>query len=319
MKKQGAVYNISDCGTFSSKLIETKLGIVEYYLSEEGKDQKPVVMASHGGLGGIDQARIMLDWINQGKFRLLCISRPGYLLTPISSGEDIVSQARLFDSLLTELKIQRISLVASSAGGPAAFTFALLYPEKMTGLIAIDCVTGPYQVQKTIGPITATLFLSAPGARLLHTMGRIKPAWFARILLKSSGSLYPNQLEDQVRFITRNKAMQRTMLSFLLTLSPYRQRKRGTENDLKQLKNMKRIDLGSIDTPTLVIHGTKDADVGFWDGVYAFEHINNATKFWIENGTHLGFWFSTESHEVQQSAREFLDRIIPTVPVEVYQ
>jgi hypothetical protein len=46
----------------------------------------------------------------------------------------------------------------------------------------------------------------------------------------------------------------------------------------------------------LVVHGTDDTDVAFYDGVYAYEHAPGAERFWIEEGSHLGFWLNPAPH-----------------------
>ena len=41
------------------------------------------------------------------KYRMLCVSRHGYLLTPLESGKSIEEQADLFALLLDVLEIQK--------------------------------------------------------------------------------------------------------------------------------------------------------------------------------------------------------------------
>ena len=47
-------------------IIETQKGKVEYDLSE---GDRPVVLCSHGGIGGLDQARVMVNWVDEVKYR----------------------------------------------------------------------------------------------------------------------------------------------------------------------------------------------------------------------------------------------------------
>jgi pimeloyl-ACP methyl ester carboxylesterase len=66
-----------------------------------------------------------------------------------------------------------------------------------------------------------------------------------------------------------------------------------------------------ISRPTLVVHGTHDADVKLYDGVYVHEHVPDSERFWIEEGSHLGFWLSPHYGQAQQAARDFLARHRP--------
>ena len=59
------------------------------------------------------------------------------------------------------------------------------------------------------------------------------------------------------------------------------------------------------------MHGTHDAEVKFYDGVYAYEHIAGAERYWIEGGSHLSFWLGPHAAEAQGAAREFLSRHRP--------
>ncbi len=58
---KGAKYKIFDDLLFESKVVETKQGKVEYFLTEEENKETPIVICSHGGIGGVDQSRLMLD------------------------------------------------------------------------------------------------------------------------------------------------------------------------------------------------------------------------------------------------------------------
>lgn len=172
---KGAQYEIFDHLSFESKVIETKQGKVEYFLTDEENKEKPVVMCSYGGMGGVGQSRLMLDWVKRDKYRLLCVSRLGYLLTPLESGKSIEEHANLFACLFDSLDIKKACMISASAGGPSAYTFAIKYPERLWGLIAIDSVSGFYDMPETAGPIAAMFFISNFEPKLLKIVGNKKP------------------------------------------------------------------------------------------------------------------------------------------------
>jgi pimeloyl-ACP methyl ester carboxylesterase len=97
----------------------------------------------------------------------------------------------------------------------------------------------------------------------------------------------------------------------MMTMYPYKSRKTGTDNDMEQFRQLSHLPLEKIQSPSLIIHGTHDADVKFYDGVYAYEHIPQAERFWIEEGSHLGFWLSRNAAAAQEAARGFLARHTP--------
>ena len=161
---KSAEYKIFDDLSFESKVVETKQGKVEYHLSE---GDGPVILISHGGLGGLDQARVMASWVDDAKYRLLCPSRPGYLGTPLESGKTIEEQADLFAALLDVLKIDKVAIVTASAGGPPGYVFSIRHPDRVWALVAIDSVSGYYDMPETAGVIAQTLFMTDFGQKIL--------------------------------------------------------------------------------------------------------------------------------------------------------
>ena len=101
------------------------------------------------------------------------------------------------------------------------------------------------------------------------------------------------------------------MKAFMNTMNPYKPRKKGTENDIAEYRKLTHLPVEKITSPSLIIHGTHDADVKFYDGVYAYEHIPNAEHYWIEEGSHLSFWLSRNADRAQTIAREFLAKHSP--------
>ena len=306
---KGAKYKIFDDLSFESKVVETKQGKVEYSLTEEENIVKPVVICSHGGIGGVDQSRLILDWIKTDKYRLLCVSRPGYLLTPLESGKSIEEQADLFAHLLDSLAIKKVCMVSASAGGPPAYKFAIKYPERLWGLVAIDSVSGFYDMPETVGPIAAMLFTSQFGQKLLKVIGDKKPKWFVNTLFKSEAYFTKEQIKEHSEYVLNNEELLRFLKAFMYCMSPYNLRKPGTENDMKLYRQLTHMELEKIKVATLVIHGTHDADVKFYDGVYAYESIKNAKRYWLEEGSHLGFWLNKDAKNAQKFAQDFLDNL----------
>jgi pimeloyl-ACP methyl ester carboxylesterase len=303
----GATYEIHDSLTITSEVVETKQGKVEFFFTDKESTEKPVVLCSHGGIGGVDQARLMLDWVDMERYRLLCVSRPGYLLTPLESGESIEQQADLFASLQDLLDIEKAFVISASAGGPPAYTYAMNYPDRIYGLIPIDSVSGYYDMPETVDAISEMFFTSNMGQKLLKNIGKKKPEWFASQIFKSEAYFTKEQLKKHIEYVTTDETAKKFIQGFMNTMNPYKPRKPGTENDMKIYKKLKHLEVEKINVPTLVIHGTHDADVKFFDGVYAYENIKNAQRFWIEEGSHLSFWLSQDAQNAQNAAQKFMD------------
>jgi pimeloyl-ACP methyl ester carboxylesterase len=106
----------------------TSRGLVEYDMYGTAG---PVVLSIHGGFGGADQGRLFASWLQDNGFRILSPSRPGYLGTPLESGKTYFEQADLLAALLDYLKIDKVGLLAYSAGSPVAYSFAARYPDRV--------------------------------------------------------------------------------------------------------------------------------------------------------------------------------------------
>ena len=285
--------------------IETARGRVEFDLTE---GDHPVVMCSHGGIGGVDQARVILGWLDENDYRLLSPSRPGYLGTPLESGQTLEQQADLFAALLDELRIDKVAVVSASAGGPPAYSFAIRHPDRIWALVAIDSVSGYYDMPETVGPISELLFTSQWGQKLLKMIGEKKPEWFLQQIFQSEAYFTKQQIKQHTEYALSTPECVAFVRAFMATMNPYNVRKPGTENDMALFRELTHLPLEKVQCPTLIIHGTHDADVKLYDGVYAHEHIANSERFWIEEGSHLGFWLSRHAEEAQQCARDFLAR-----------
>ncbi len=288
--------------------ITTAQGPVEYDLTE---GDGPVVLVSHGGLGGVDQARVLAAWVDAQAFRVLSLSRPGYLGTPLASGQTIEAQADLLAALLDALGLERAAVVSASAGGPPAYSFAIRHPERVWGLVAIDCVSGYYDMPETAGPIAQAIFTTDLGQKLLKKLGEMRPDLFLKQIFQSEAYFTKKQLAEHVAYALGSEQAKAFMFAFMNTMNPYAPRQAGTENDMALYRQLQHLPVERIQCPSLIIHGTHDADVKFYDGVYAYEHIPGAERFWIEEGGHLGFWLSPNGPAAQDAARDFLARQRP--------
>lgn len=288
--------------------ILTKKGPVEFDLSGM---QGPVILSVHGGIGGVDQARLITNWLDNNAYRLLCPSRPGYLGTPLESGKTFEAQADLLAALLDQLQIEKVGVVCLSAGGPPAYQFAIRHPDRIWGLVAIDSVSGTYHPPTGAGPVTEAIFMSNPGQRFSRMLMERFPKLLLGEAFRGIGYFTKEQTKRQVEHVLNEPQALDWMKALLETMYPYSERKKGNVNDMEEFLKSTHLPLEQIQCPSLIIHGTHDADVKFFDGVYAYEHIPGAARYWIEEGDHTGFWLSQHAEQAQEYARAFLKKHAP--------
>ena len=289
------------------RVTDTDLGPVEFDLTP---GDGPVVLGS-GGVGGVRGARLQLEWLDPGRYRLLSVSRPGFLGTPLSSGPGVEAQADLFVALLDRLQIERAAVVSLSAGGPAGYLLALRHPERVAAMIAIDSVSGRHHVPESAGPVAQTIFMNSWTQGLFGTLARRRPGWMLRQVLRDTGYYTKSQLRAHLEFTLATPEALAFGRALLGTFFPYGPSKAGADNDTALFRALPRLPLEHVRCPVLVVHGTHDADVKFHHGVYAFEQIPGAERVWIEEGSHVGFWLSPHARAAQEAARAFLERQRP--------
>ena len=99
---------------------------------DRGKGE--VILSIHGIFGGYDQAcDTCEDFRNM--CRMIAPSRFGYPGSDVMGGGTPAEQAAAYVELLDKLQIDKVYLLATSAGGSVAIRFALDYPERTKGLI----------------------------------------------------------------------------------------------------------------------------------------------------------------------------------------
>ena len=263
--------------------IETELGRIEYVEFGEG----PAVVCIHGAMGGYDQSVILAQTVADAGYRFIAISRPGYLGTPLSSGETPRQQADLIAALLGMLKINRAGVLAISGGGPAAIEFAIHNPALCSGLVLISTCAEKTE-NKT--PFSFKIMTAL-----------VRWNWFADMVknkaTKNMKAMAGRSIQDpEILEKTVNDKDTWPLFCQLLLSTFDRMDKRmaGTKNDI-QITRSCIYDLEKLTAPTLIIHGTKDPMLNFkkQTGVY-MSRLPNAELLAVEGGEHVAIFTHRE-------------------------
>ncbi len=116
-----------------SQIVETLCGPIEYVTAGDG----PPVLVVHGAGGGYDQGIDFAKPLVDSGFRVIAMSRFGYLRTPLPVDASTEAQAKAHACLLDALNIPRAAVLGASAGAPSSIQFALKYPERCTALVLL--------------------------------------------------------------------------------------------------------------------------------------------------------------------------------------
>jgi pimeloyl-ACP methyl ester carboxylesterase len=133
--------------SLGSQLIETDRGPIEYALFGNGYP----VLVVHGAMGGFDQGLWLAHGLINPDYKVISVSRFGYLRSSLPPGASLDMQADAFACLLDALQIRQVAVFGVSAGATSSIRFAARHPERVTALILL-CPDAPGKVQMAIPP-----------------------------------------------------------------------------------------------------------------------------------------------------------------------
>jgi 2-hydroxy-6-oxonona-2,4-dienedioate hydrolase len=262
----------------SSKIAFTPCGPIEYALVGEG----PPLLVVHGAGGGYDQGVEFGEPLARRGFRVVAMSRFGYLRTPLPTDASPAAQADAHACLLDALNIRRVAVAGVSAGAPSAMQFALRHPDRIAALILL--VPAIYVSRPNDAPPMHT----PPGTRFLFdtalrsdflfwVAGKLARETVVRAILATPPTVVRNAVaEEQTRV--------QQVLEHILPVSP---RRLGLVNDAAVTSSLPRYELERIATRTLVVSAVDDL-FGTFDGArYTAAHIPRARFIGYTSGGHL--------------------------------
>jgi pimeloyl-ACP methyl ester carboxylesterase len=255
-----------------SRLVETPLGKIEYIDCGHGA---PVLWV-HGILGGADQGPAMAQTYLGDGYRIIAVSRFGYLGSPLPPDASPAAQADLYACLLDTLGIDTVTLVGTSAGSASSLQFALRHPGRCTALVLWSMAVPPYP--KPALPLRLALQTFFGSDFLIWAVITYFPGWMQRIMgvpAPYQRGLAPVQLDW----------LSTVMVSFL----PVSLRIEGIMNDVC-VSNPGMNDTAifeKIAVPKLIIHAVDDPMPPFTGAREIANWLPNTRFVEISDGGHL--------------------------------
>ncbi|KIZ44719.1 MULTISPECIES: alpha/beta hydrolase [Rhodopseudomonas] len=275
----------------------THRGEIEYISAGAG----PAVLALHGGMGGVDQSLLLFRAAigDAAGLRVIAVSRPGYLGTPLAGAETPERQADLAAALLDRLEIPAAFVIAVSAGGPSALQFALRHRSRCRGLILVSCCTGrldiPAEVRSRL-PMMRWLARLPWLVAMMRWRADADPGRTAARSIRDPALLARTLAHPEAGVLLRT--LQSSAMSRLAARLP------GTENDITLCASMPPIAVADIDAPILAIHGTADRVVPFAHGRRIADQARQAELMAIDGGEHVSLF--THLDDIRERVRGFL-------------
>jgi pimeloyl-ACP methyl ester carboxylesterase len=286
-----------------SLIAETPCGRIEYAVAGSG----PAVLVVHGAGGGFDQGLDFARALTKRSFKVIAVSRFGYLRTPLPHDASAAAQADAHLCLMNALSIDRASVVGFSAGAPSALQFAIRHPNRTAALFLLvpaayhaDAAPAGAYVAETDGRNLTTpawtefLFDTALKSDFLFWLAiRTVPDTVIGAILGTPPELVPKAERSEQERVQQ-------MMDHILPVSP---RGPGLINDARVVSKLPRYELERIQVPTLII-SVKDDRYGTYPAArYTADHIPGARFVGYEQGGHIAIG---HNQEILEQAASFL-------------
>ena len=274
-----------------SQIVNTPCGLIEY--ADVGKGSP--IRVVHGAGGGFDQGLEITQPLIDSRFRVIAVSRFGYLRTPLPADASPIAQADAHACLLDALKLSRVAVMGGSAGAPSAMQLCLRHPERCTALVLLfPLAFAPGRAQPS-GASDGVRLAGQPSP--LYTLV-IKTTLHSDFLYWAATKLARHTLVKTVLgtpvedFQTAPREEQARALQIMRDILPISQREKGIWNDATIGPALPRYDLEGIRAPTLLISAEDDMYGTFPGARYSAEHISGARFVGYPTGGHLllGHW-----------------------------
>jgi 2-hydroxy-6-oxonona-2,4-dienedioate hydrolase len=274
-----------------SQIAQTPCGPIEYAVAGDG----PPVLVVHGAGGGYDQGLDFGAPLAERGFRVIAMSRFGYLRTPLPADASAEAQADAHAGLLDALQIGRVALIGASAGAPSSLQFALRHPDRCRALVLL--VPAAYVPRPGGAPPlktpawTALLFNTALKSDFLFWAApRLARSTVIRAILATPPAVVAHASAEE-------RARVREVLTHILPVS---RRRLGLLNDAAVTSSLRRYELERVAVPTLVISMADDLFGTLGGARYTAAHVPHARFIGYPSGGHL--WVGHQQEVVAEIA-----------------
>jgi len=279
--------------TAGAGVAETACGPIEYAAAGDGRP----VLVIHGIMGGIDQGLMLAEGHIPSGYRTIAPSRFGYLGSSLPGGASTASQADAFSCLLDELAVERVAVLATSAGATSAIQFALRHPDRCSCLILIaPNAPGEVDVKPPPKPIASAMYRSDFGFWLMTEYFRGMVS--SMMGVPKGFELSPDQeaaIDDVIATVLPVKPRADGALFDLFVSNP-------AVNDLP---------LKEIAVPTLIVNAIDDPLALYENSRAMADRVPGATLLTIEDGGHM---MLGHGEEVRNAVEAFLAKHAAEAP-----
>lgn len=228
-------------------------GVMEF--SDQGDG--PAVVIIHGSPGGYDQGLVYGKELLKRGFRVIAVSRPGYLRTPLETGSTFEEQADAISELLAQRGITVCSVLGVSEGSECALQLASRHPKQVSSTVLLS-PPGDSLGYAPIASIGYRLFHDLTGdvgCWLLALCSSWNPKELFAEMTGVGSSIRPSARYSIASLVMKDPDQQAFLKGLARSVTPISIREQGIINDNAELKDIAPASSLRITTPVLVLTG----------------------------------------------------------------
>jgi len=276
-----------------SEVADTPCGRIEYSVIGKG----PPVLLVHGAGGGFDQGLEFGRPLAERGFRVIAMSRFGYLRTPLPADASPAAQADAHACLLDALKLSGAAILGGSAGAPSTIEFCLRHAKRCSAMVLLV---------PALFPPGASQLRPAESPSLMFDWIVGSDFFFWLNLKLARGTMLERLFATPVRdFDNAPREEQERVLRVMRSALPVSRRRKGLWNDLVIVASSPRYALERLATPTLVISIEDDLFGTYESSRSAAERMPGARFVNFPTGGHL--WAGRQKEVVSETTKFLSD------------
>ncbi|WP_139491620.1 alpha/beta fold hydrolase [Brevibacillus dissolubilis] len=270
---------------------------IEYSIIGEGTP----ILVMHGGHSNCYEEFGYRVLVEHG-YSLITPSRAGYGHTSKELGASLATACQAYIALLDHLQLEKVHLLAVSAGGPSGIYLASRYPERFHTLTLQCAVTKQWLTPKDKEYKASRILFRPTTEKYLWKLVRTLNNRFPRFLFKQMAPSFSRLTLAEIE-----RMMNQSDVEELRKMNNRQRSGYGFVYDMATPASISTEDLQTITSPTLIIHSRHDATVPLEHPIHANQYIIDSELFLCETWGHL-IWLGKGSELVDQKMIQFLEK-----------
>lgn len=254
---------------------QTACGPIESAIRGQGEP----VLISHGIAGGFDQGLGLAEAHLSEGMQVIAVSRFGYLGTPLPENASPAAQADAYICLLDALNLDKVMVLANSAGGASAIQMALRHPDRVKALVLVS----------SVAPSAAVEMIALPPKPVIQA---VFGSDFLMWLITTKFQAMMHATVGVPEGYSLNEADQVLVSDLIRSILPIQPRQAGFVFDmftsnLDMDRRPQAYPLEELRVPTLIVAAVDDPLAKYENAQAMAERIPNAQLYTFPSGGHL--------------------------------